>query len=160
MGLLKPPCGRCRGRGYIRPLNPQDDPTCPDCEGSGDKPRYKPRPKVDPDYESQATTCVYERHGNCSGRMTWDHVIRRSAITQHVLAGRGLTVELADKLRRILSDPRLLVGACLSHNLVRESSGQPQPRTEDLPDGFWGAVDEYDLEPLLPRHLRGEARAA
>lgn len=155
-----PRCGRCRGRGYIRPLNPADDPTCPDCEGSGDKPRYKSKPKVQPQYESQATVCVYERHGDCSGRMTWDHVIRRNTITNHVLGGRGLTVELANELRQILSDPRLLVGSCLGHNLVRESSGEPQPRPEDLHPEFFAAVKEYGLEPCLPRWITAQSEAA
>lgn len=158
-GVNVPRCGRCRGRGYIRPLDPQADPTCPDCEGSGDKPRYKPKPKVEPAYDGRPSYCTWEGReglGPCSGRLDWHHIIPRGRIADAVLKGRGLTPDLAEQLRVALSDRRVLVGACNGHHLgpVENASPAAQLREDELPCGFWDYVAEHGLEDAVPRYLR------
>lgn len=58
------------------------------------------------------------------------------------------------KLSTALNDPRLWIWVCGLDGCHVEEVPVP------IPDGFWAAVDEYGLEPDLPRWLHGRQPTA
>lgn len=154
-------CGTCKGRGEAKPTGLGLPTTCPTCGGTGDKPQAKPKPKPKPraDYQSKPDYCFLEGRvpgRDCYGAKTWHHIVSKRAIIDKVTGNRGVTPENARILKDALSDPRVLIGACWGCHLGTLETDNPRARVteDDLPEGFWAYVDQYDLANDLPRHLR------
>lgn len=97
----------------------------------------------------------------CYGREQGHHVVPQQRIRDRhrtLLAAyrRGMGLR-PWSLRRALEDRRLQVRVCWGHHQLVE---QRRVYVRELPDGFWEAVREFGLEPLVEQRFidaRGEA---
>lgn len=140
-------CGRCRGRGYIKPTIGFGDLSCPGCKGTGVKVQKSSlgRGKVSIPLPPGAMCIV------CGDRpaVQMHHICKQSRID------RIVPDEL---LRAAKSDPRNGVPACVHcHGGLDDESIQLEPR--QVPRGFPAFVAQYDLETAMPRYMACGAAA-
>lgn len=143
-------CGRCKGRGAIKPLVGSGITGCPDCDGTGIRKRkpmkrrsgYVPLP--------EGSRCVVCGEPAVHAH----HVVKRQRVDAL------LPPEAAEACKR---DPRGVVALCAhDHDEAEKEALELGP--EHLHADFAGFVAEWDLWPALPRYMwkpatRGGGRA-
>lgn len=140
-------CGRCRGRGVIKPVIGFGDQECPACGGNGVKSQRSSlgRRKVTIPLPAGAW-CVA-----CGDRpaVQMHHVVSQNHIERYVPQ---------EQERAAKADPRNGVPTCVHCHGGLDDGTIKLPQTK-LPRGFWRFVADYDLRAALPRYLTCGAAA-
>lgn len=110
--------------------------------------------------------CAARYLGNCSGKLTADHVIEvrwlRQAWLQARVAHRirGRASRLTDvTLDELIADPHNAVFLCLSHNCEKGIAHVRLPASE-IPDSVYKFAEHYGLESYLDRVILHEGGAS
>lgn len=132
-------CGRCRGRGVVKPTIGFGDQTCPSCKGTGEKVQSASLGKGKARLLGPTGYCV--QCGNAA--LDWHHVVPQSRIQRFVLD---------TERQAALQDRRNLIPVCRPcHDRIERAMLRVEPH--QLPAGFWAFIREYSLEVAVPRHL-------
>jgi len=138
-------CGRCKGRGEIRPVRGFDMLVCPDCSGSGEK-------KQKPSSLGKRTVSLGTPEGRCKVCSDRPAVEFHHVVAQHRL-DRYLSAELALEAK---SDIRNGVDVCRPcHDRIER--GFLHLTEAELHPGFLQFIQAYDLYAALPRYMQEQA---
>lgn len=137
-------CGRCKGRGVIKPTIGFGDKDCPDCKGTGEK--YAARSQLGKRTVSlgeppRGTKCAF-----CDKAATHYH----HACPQNRLDHIGLSEEDAQ-----LAKADIRNGVPVSYDCHdRVEKGLLHVEDEHLHPQFWAFVVDFDAWPAVPLHLQ------
>jgi hypothetical protein len=132
-------CGRCRGRGFVKPTIGFGDQNCPACKGTG--------VKVQKSSLGTRTVSVPLSGASCkvcgNPAVNSHHVISQSRLKRYLPANEA---------REAQADIRNTTPLCFDCHEKAES-GRLELAPHELHPGFLRFVEQYDLAAALPRYL-------